>query len=108
MLGTSFFRNDVYNLRLPYPVKAHPPGRGLFIGFNLHRFEDGIRFFEVLDYVVPKRDYNGIKIYFHGPYEVMSKHSIVRHAKEKSYIKFSIIPKISKIDDSMKNVDVPE
>jgi hypothetical protein len=103
-----FFRNDIYNLRLPYPVHGPPPGRGLFIGFNIDRLDDSHRLFNILEYVVPRRDYNGIKVYFHDPFEVISEHAIVRHAKERSYIKFSILPKISTIDDSMRGVHINE
>jgi len=108
MLGTMFFRNDVYKLRLSYPVQGHPPGRGLFIGFNLDRYEELMRFFNIFKHVVPKRVYNGIKLYFHDPYEVISDHAIVRHAKERSYIKFAVLPKISTSDDSMRSVHLNE
>lgn len=106
MLGTSFFRNDVYNLKLPYPVKGIPPGRGLFLGFNLARIQAPIGFFYILDHVVPRQDYNGIKLYFHDPYDVISQQTIARHAKERTNIKFSVTPRVSTIHNSMINVHI--
>lgn len=105
MLGTSFFRNDVYNLSVSYPVKGSPPGRGLYIGFNLARHIEPFGLVFILDYIVPWEDYDGIAVYFHDPYDVISETTIIRHTKERSNVKFSIIPRISTIDKSIESLD---
>lgn len=107
MLGTNIYKRDVFKLKLPYPVKAHPPGKGLYIGFNELQFPDYQAVY-IFDHVVPKRVYDGLKIYVHDPYEVVSDNALVRHAKQRSSSKYSIVPKVTIVDESVADFDIKE
>lgn len=63
---------------------------------------------EVYEFAVPKRDYNGIELYFHDPHEVIGKHVTVRHVKETAVTKFSVYPKILNVDTSMADFHIHE
>lgn len=107
-LGTNLFSYLDYDRNVSYPVKGHPPGKGLYIGFNRERSDFEIGSHEIYEFVVPHRDYNGIELYFHDPYEVISEQTTVRHVKETAVTKFSVNPKILIADTSIADVYVQE
>lgn len=107
MLGTNIYSRLVIHWNISYPVKGHPPGKGLYIAFSRSRFDfDTGGTHEIYDFVVPHRDYNGIELYFHDPYEVITEQTLVRHVRGQS--KFSVIPKIHTIDTTMSDFYVQE
>ena len=63
-------------------------------------------FSRILDDAIPERSYNGLKLWFHDPFEMLHDKSVNLQARNKCYFKILITPKVSKIDTSIMDFDL--
>ena len=108
MHGTEWQMNPEYKLKLNYPVKPENLKKSLKIGYTSGVFtmypkrknHQGI-----LDDVIPKRNFDGLKLWFHDAFEMLHDQAINLHARKLCYLKILITPKATKIDTSIKDFD---
>ncbi|CAG9805270.1 unnamed protein product [Chironomus riparius] len=102
MLGTERRRVSNYKLEMSYPIKAQNPGKGLHLGFSeMQKYQIYKVYSDYLNDSIPNKDYDGLKLWFHDAFEVLSHDSINLQVRLPSYSKITIVPKILKVDDSM-------
>ncbi|XP_070509997.1 pickpocket protein 28-like [Chironomus tepperi] len=109
MLGTERSRVSNYRLKMKYPLKAQNPGKGLHLGFTeMQRYQYVKVFSDYMNDSIPTKDYNGLKIWFHDAFEVLSDDSVNIQLRDESYSRVLIIPRILKVDDSMMDFELEE
>jgi hypothetical protein len=72
-------------------------------------FLKDVSFFEkynIFNYSVPKVEIEGFAVSFHDPFEIVSKGATTFNTNSKEQLRFSITPKVDKIDDSIMNADL--
>lgn len=109
MLGTERRRVSNYKLEMSYPIKAQNPGKGLHLGFSeMQKYQIYKVYSDYLNDSIPNKDYDGLKLWFHDAFEVLSDDSINLQVRLPSYSKITIVPKILKVDDSMMDFKLEE
>jgi hypothetical protein len=64
--------------------------------------------YEIFDYVLPERDFFGIPLAIHGPYEVVSDHAVKYHSLRHYDVKILLSPRVYKYHNTLAEMDLDE